>query len=246
MLFPGRTALVALVALLALPVAGCGKKSSSSTPVAPVVAPADSLLTEGNLVKALSALRQKAGSSARASTVKIDPLTVTATLVRKNRFTFLTVDKSGRVQKSAAPAGATATFRLEKLDPTVPGRLLAELDKRYGKKLADIDAIVLLADPFSKKASWTIFVKGGKDGPYQADLDGSGLGTAAERAQKAASTAAPPSAGSSVVPQPGVPPNGPTGAPSKLPDIRKIQRCVQEANGQPKKIAACLKAAQRS
>src|SRR5690349_3069143 len=140
-----------LVALLAVPVAGCGSdKKNSSSSGGPTVKAEDSMLSGANLTKGINALRSRAGTKANATTVKIDPLTVTATILRKDKFTFYTVDKGGNVQTSSAPPGAVATFKLSELDPNVPAKLLSDLASKYGKKLEDVDSIVLVADPFSK------------------------------------------------------------------------------------------------
>lgn len=236
-----------LLAVLAMLVAGCGSgnddKSSATSGTS--VSAADSMLSQANLTKGLDALRKRAGSKANATTVKIDPLTVTATVLRKNKFTFYTVDKGLNVQTSSAPPGAVATFKLRSLDPAVPAKLLAEMSSKYGKKLEDIDSVVLVADPFSKTPVWTIFVKGGKDGPYQADLDGSNLATAQDRAKQAATTPAAQPPG--VPGGPAVPGSTtPNAAPPQLPaNIKKLQECVAKANGDQKKVAGCIKSAMK-
>src|SRR5438477_22872 len=77
----------------------------------------------------------------------------------------------------------------------------------------------------------------------RADLDGSNLNTAAERAK------APPAPGQGspvvpAVPAPGVPggtPTAPTGTVKPTKVVLELQRCLAGAGGDPAKAAKCLK-----
>lgn len=239
---PGLFAVLVLFAML---IAGCGgDDKSSGAPVIPSVGAADNLISQANLVKAVDKLKAEAGREAKATTVRIDPRALTATVSKKGKLRFVIVDAVGKVQSSTAPTGATATFPLSDLDPAVPDKLVAGLG-RFGKKLEDIDYVVLTADPFTGSPSWNVFVRGGVDGPYQADLDGSNLNTAAERAKTPTATApggattpvgpATPSGGGGVAP--------PTTNTALPPEIAKVQRCVLAAGSDAGKAAECIRKA---
>lgn len=229
-----------LMVALALVASGCGSKNkASSASGVPAASAKDSLFTEANLKPALAAIRARVGGVVNVATLKIEPRAASATVKQGGKLQVVSSDKAGTVQVAPVPVGIVATFRMSKVDASVPGKMLDTLSKKYGKKLEDVDYMVALADPISKKPFWDIFVRGGVQGPYQADIDGSNLSTAAERASAAMKAAPTTPAPSPAGPAPA------TGTGTTIPpDIAKIQQCVTKAGNDPAKAAACVTGAQ--
>ena len=232
--------LAAIVAVIALGLAACGSSDTQKLSQDVSGGKADkgkSLYEQGNLTKALDAVKGKVGSGAKVSSLKIEPKSVKATVSAGGQPKVLAGNLDGTVITINVPTdigGDFGSVDLSGVDTAAPAKIIAGL-KADGATEDTVDYMVLAGDPISKKVKWTIFLSGGK-GPFQANLDGSDAKSLTAAASSGAvpstpATPATPSSGSSSSAAPATP---------SVPDASKIQECIAKAGTDASKAAACV------
>ncbi len=179
------------------------------------------LYKASNLNKVLSQAQSQLGGT-QVTLLKIEPRDVK--IVGTNKT--LTVDNSGKsFVVSTPPIPGEGTFALSVVSPATVQSVVSAVGSKANLKQSDIAYVTVTVDPITHKAYYGVYPVSG-NGHYQADINGGNVKSyaGATGATVGSSSGGSSSGGSS------------SGGGSSA---QAITQCVQNAGGDPTKIAKC-------
>jgi hypothetical protein len=152
-------------------------RAVSGGPVGQKLGPTDprSLFRAGNLRRAVGAVRRRVGPRARLESLRLEAGRADFETLAGRRRELVLAGPDQRLQSlgtEAAPVGSVRhEFSFRRLDPSVPGRLAALLQRRAGVSPKQLAYMVVDVDIISERPGWLVYVKG-RQAHYEATIKG--------------------------------------------------------------------------
>ena len=233
----GKTFFAAAAVAAAL--AGCGGSgSSSSAPDVTGGSASDSatLFKAANLSRVLSQAKTHLSPSTQITTIKIEPRDVK--IIGSN--STVTVDATGKSLTVVTPAipSIGGTFTLSNIDPNVVQRIAAKAAKSSHMPLQEVAYVASVPDPINHTTGWGVYMTNQRH--FLAELSGAKFhGVGGSTTSPNGTSGTPAGTPSPPAGTPSPPASGGSGGGGTTIDPQKIAACVQNAGGDPAKIAAC-------